>query len=182
MNSASHHADAILSEITEFPMAVGAGKQPSTSAVTRMNFAAPPEKVWEGLMFYEQIGKRPPLLLRLLLPVPIQTKGRKSEVGDQVTCQYLNGHLLKRVTHVNRGRDYAFEVIEQNLALGGGIRLSGGGYTQRPLPGGRTEVAIKTRYISSKRPRWLRVRIEAAVCHSFHRYILSAMRNNLPSQ
>ena len=182
MNSAANHTGAILNEITEIPMAVPRAKQQSTSVVTRMTFAVPPEKVWEGLMFYEQIGKRPPLLLRLLLPVPIRTQGRKSEVGDQVICQYASGHLLKRVTHVTRGRDYTFEVIEQNLALGGGIRLSGGGYTLRRLPDSRTEVAIKTHYISPKRVRWLWVRIEAAVCHSFHRHILSAMRSNLPSR
>ena len=182
MNSAASHDGAILNEITERPMAAAGAKQQSTSVVTRMNFAAPPEKVWEGLMFYEEIGKRPPLLLRLLLPVPIQTKGRKSEVGDQVTCQYMSGHLLKRVTHVTHGRNHAFEVIGQNLTLGRGIRVSGGGYTLRHLPDGRTEVAIKTRYVSPKRPRWLWVRIEAVVCHSFHRHILSAMRSNLPSR
>ena len=180
MNSAANHVDATLDKIPRIPLAASDAKQQCISVVTRMKFAAPPEKVWEGLMFYEQIGKRPPLLLRLLLPVPIRTRGRKSEVGDQVICQYTSGHLLKRVTHVTRGRDYTFEIIEQNLALAGGIRLSGGGYTLRRLPDSRTEVAIKTHYVSPKHAHWLWVRIEAAVCHSFHRHILSAMRSNLP--
>ena len=179
MNSAANHTGAILNEVTAPPMAVAGAKQQPTSVVTRMNFAIPPEKIWKGLMFYEEIGKRPPLLLRLLLPVPIRTNGRKSEVGDQVTCLYVSGYLRKRVTQVKRGRNYAFEVIEQNLTLGGGIRLSGGGYTLRQLPGGRTEVVVRTQYVSPKRPRWLWIRIEAVVCHSFHRHILSAMRSNL---
>ncbi len=53
-------------------------RQP-TSIVTRMRFAASPERVWHGLMFYEQIEERPPLHLRLLLPRPIRTEGRKSK-------------------------------------------------------------------------------------------------------
>ena len=56
------------------------------SILTRMTFAASPERVWDGLMFYEQIEERPPLYLRLLLPLPIRTGGVKSNVGDQVTC------------------------------------------------------------------------------------------------
>ncbi len=181
MNPAANHPRAIPDEITGGPMAAAGAKQQTTSVVTRMKFAAPPEKVWERLMFYEQIGKRPPLLLRLLLPAPIQTKGRKSEVGDEVTCQYTTGHLRKRVTHVTRGSNYAFELIEQNLTLAGGIRLSGGSYALRALSDGGTEVVLETRYVSPKSPRWLRVRIEAVVCHSFHRYILREMRSNLPS-
>ena len=41
-----------------------------------MTFAASPSEVWRGLTFYEELGGRPPLHLRLLLPVPIRTDGR----------------------------------------------------------------------------------------------------------
>jgi hypothetical protein len=153
--------------------------QQFTSVVTRANFKAPAEEVWEALMFYEQIEERSPLHLRLLLPVPIRTEGRKSEVGDEVRCIYEDGHLLKRITHVIRGRQLVFEAIEQDLALGGGIRLSGGSYTLRELPGGQTEVALNTEYTSRKRPRWLWMSVEAFVCRMFHRHMLNAMRRKM---
>jgi hypothetical protein len=86
------------------------------------------------------------------------------------------------MTHVTRGRSYEFEVIEQNLAVGGGIRLLGGCYTLHELPGGHTRLSLKTRYVSHRRPRWLCQMIEAAVCHSFHRYIMNALRKNLQSR
>jgi hypothetical protein len=148
-----------------------------TTVVTRATFAASPGRTWETLMFYEQLDERPPLLLRFLLPVPIRTEGRKSEVGDEALCLYHGGHLVKRVTDVERGLRYAFAVVEQRLAIGGGMRLCGGSYTLRALPGGAgTEVEALTRYASPRRPRWLWRRIEAAVCHAFHRHILAAMR------
>jgi hypothetical protein len=63
--------------------------------------------------------------------------------------------------------------------VGGGVRLSSGGYTLHGLPNGRTEVTLRTCYVSAKRPRWLWKRIEAAVCPTFHRHILGAMRRTV---
>jgi hypothetical protein len=152
--------------------------QQATSVVTRTRFAVKPEQAWDGLVFYEQIDKRPPLALRLLMPLPIRTEGRKAEVGDEARCLYVGGHLVKRVTQIERGRRYEFEVVEQNLAVGGGIRLLGGSYMLSELPDGCTEVALTTRYVSPKRPRWLWKPVEAVFCHIFHRHILGAMRRN----
>lgn len=153
--------------------------RPSRSIVTRIRFAAAPEQVWGTLLFYEQIEERPPLHLRLLLPLPICTEGSKSKVGDEARCSYEGGHLLKRITHVDIGRHYRFEVIEQQLAVGGGLTLTGGGYALRALPGGGTEVLVTTRYVSGLRPGWLWQPIEAFVCHLFHRHLLAAMRRKV---
>lgn len=150
----------------------------TTSVVTRTTFALPPEQVWKRLMFYEQIEVPPPLALRLLLPVPMRTEGRKSRVGDEARCLYSNGHLVKRVTQVEAGRHYGFEIVEQALTIGRGIRLAGGAYTLREVAAGRTEVTLATRYVSPQRPRWLWRPIEAAVCHGLHRHILRAMERN----
>ena len=175
MNSSLSCAEA-------FPVQKAGIRSDSTSSlisvVTVMDFAAPAEVVWESLMFYEQIEKRAPWLLRLLLPVPLRTEGGPRQVGDQVRCLYRNGYLIKRVIRLTQESQYAFEVIEQNLALGGGIRLAGGSYALRALPDGRTEVALETLYEkSSNRPRWLCQWIEARVCHLFHCHILGAMRD-----
>jgi hypothetical protein len=158
-----------------------AAMQPAISVVTGMNFAVHAEAAWAGLVFYEQIEKRPPWFLCLVLPAPIRADIRELEVGNEIKCHYSGGHLVKRVTRVNRGWHYAFEIIEQNLTLGRGIRLLGGSYTLRALPGGRTEVALETRYVSPNRPRCVCEPIEMAVCHLFHRHILSAMRAELES-
>jgi hypothetical protein len=164
---------------SEAPRAATTLARESTSIVTRMNFMATPEQVWCGLMFYEQIEEAPPLLLRLLLPLPIRTDGSKSAVGDEAMCLYEGGHLLKRVTHVDACRHYGFDIVEQSLAVGGGLMLSGGCYTLLELPGRRTNVAVTTRYVSRRRPGWLWKPIEAIVCHLFHRHLLSAMRRKV---
>lgn len=158
------------------------GARCSTSIVTAMRLPASPRQVWDRLMFYEQIPLPPPLHLRLLLPAPMRAEGRWSAVGDETKCVYDKGHLLKRVTRIDPWRHYGFDVVEQKLAIGNGIRLTGGSYTLLALPDGSTRIGLETRYVSSVRPRWLGRRIEAAVCHAFHRHILGAMRRELESR
>jgi hypothetical protein len=153
-------------------------REHSASVTTCQDFFWPRDVVWEALMFYEEVAEQRPFLLRRFLPTPIGTQGCKSTVGGEVKCHYVDGHLLKRVTHIVRGHNYVFEIIEQKLALGG-IRVLGGDYRLRKLSEDRTRVALATRYASPNYPRWLFGRIEAAVCHSFHHYILTAMRSNL---
>jgi hypothetical protein len=157
------------------------GMQEVTSIRTTMAFAAPATRVWNGLLFYEQIDERPPLYLRVLLPVPIGTEKTSSAVGTRVLCSYEGGHLVKRITEIDPRRHYGFDVVEQTLAIGGGLTLSGGGYSLRELPDGHTEVAVTTRYTGGRRPGWLWKPIEAAVCHLFHRHLLAAMRRKVES-
>jgi hypothetical protein len=147
-----------------------------------MTFAASAEQVWDGLLFYEEIGGRPPTYLRLLLPVPIRTDGKVSEVGGEAMCLYEGGHLLKRVTRIEPGHFYEFEVAEQALSVGGGMRLSGGRYTLHELADESTEVAVETRYTSTKWPRWFWRPLERLVCHWFHRYLLGSMRRKIETR
>lgn len=152
------------------------------SVVTRMNFAAPPDRVWTGLVFYEELGKRPPLYLRLLLPVPIRNVGNVSKVGDEATCLYEGGHLLKRITKIEKDALYEFEVAEQALSIGAGMRLCGGHYSLRRLLDGNTEVSVATRYFSSRWPRWFWTPLEKVVCHCFHRHLLKSMRRQIETK
>ena len=175
----THEMKAAVTEELGDSMAVAALP---ASVVTSMTFAASPADVWEGLLFYEEIGGRPPTHLRLLLPVPIRTEGKVSEVGGEAMCLYEGGHLLKRVTRIEPGQFYEFEVAEQALSVGGGMRLSGGRYTLRELADGLTEVAVETRYVSTKWPRWFWRPLERLVCHWFHRYLLSSMRRAIESK
>ncbi len=150
-----------------------------TTVVTKMVIPAPIVDVWNGLMFYEQVDETPPFYLRWLLPVPIRTVGRKSEVGDEAFCEYVGGHLIKRVTQVDPGRLYAFAVTEQHLSVGRGMTLSSGSYELRAVGAGATEIAATTNYISERAPRWLWRPLEAQVCHIFHRHILRSMRRKI---
>lgn len=169
---------AVSERLTGAPVAAA----PPISVVTRVLLAASPAEIWNALTFYEEISRPPPLHLRLLLPVPRRVVGRVHKVGDELTCLYEGGDLLKRITRIERGDSYEFEVVEQALSFGGDIRLSGGRFVLRELPDGHTELSVETRYRSSRSPRWFWKRLERLVCHSFHRHLLGSMRSKIESR
>lgn len=151
----------------------------AVSVITQADFIEPPSNVWNGLLLYEEIEARPPWHLRLLLPVPIGNEGRVAEVGDTVGCLYETGRLVKRATRLQENRLYEFDVIEQDLPMGGGVRLSGGGYTLSELDDGGTRLSIETRYLGSRRPRRLWEPVERLTCRAFHRHLLHVIRQRV---
>src|SRR5262249_51139548 len=82
---------------------------------TEMGFPAGPEPTWQSIVFYEQVEHEPPWLLRLALPRPVGTEGRKSAPGDIERCIYHKGHLVKQITDAVEPERLAFRVIEQHL-------------------------------------------------------------------
>jgi hypothetical protein len=145
--------------------------------VTKKLLPASASLIWDSLMFYEQIEKKPPLLLRILLPYPVRTEGEKEAVGDVATCVYAQGHLLKQLLQTVHGELYEFQVIEQHLRIGGSLRLMGGSYKLQEISAHQTEVSVTTRYLSRKWPRAFWRPVEGAVCHAFHRYLLAAIQS-----
>jgi len=151
------------------------------SVVTEVRLSVPVERVWDELMFFEQVPRRAPLILRLLLPTPVRAEGARCAVGDETRCVYKQGYMLKRTTQVDRWRRYSFEVAEQRMPVGVGIRLLSGGYALREVADRATRLAVETRYASPRRPAWLWRPVEAAVCRAFHHHILEAIRERAES-
>ena len=86
-------------------MAVGRLFPPSHAiegVTTSIAFDAPPDQVWQRMMFYEEVPHRPPLLLRIFLPSPVKTQGSDKQIGTVVECTYSRGGLLKRITVLER--------------------------------------------------------------------------------
>ena len=77
------------------------------AVTTRAAFEAPPDEVWQQMMFYEEVPHRPPLLLRIFLPSPVKTQGNDKHVGASVECSYSQGGLVKRITVLDRPGSYA---------------------------------------------------------------------------
>jgi hypothetical protein len=146
--------------------------------VTTMRWPLTRDEVWRGLLFYEEVPRRPWLLLRLFLPRPIRTEGGKKTVGDIVRCTYDGGHLVKRITRADAGRAIEFEVLEQDLGIEGCVAMGNGSYEIRETLDG-SEVLLTTCYHGHLRPRFLWRPIERYIARSLHRHILEGMRETL---
>jgi hypothetical protein len=141
---------------------------------TTATFDAPPDDVWQRMMFYEEVPHRPPLLLRTFLPVPVRTQGNGKEVGTVVACTYTRGGLTKRITVLDRPRLVRFEVLDQHLGIERCMTTVEGAYEFR-AEGRGTVVALTTQYRGHLRPRWVWRPLERLLAHQLHRHILDGM-------
>ena len=129
-------------------------------------------------MFYEDVPRRPWLLLSWVLPQPRGSRGDKSAVGSPVRCSYDRGFLVKRATLVEPARRLHFEVVEQALGIERYARAKTGSYELEATSAG-TRVTLTTKYNAQLRPRFLWRPIERYVCHQVHRHILLGMRERV---
>jgi hypothetical protein len=137
-----------------------------------------PETLWQRMLMYEDVPGRPPLLLRVLLPVPVRTEGDKTRVGAILQCTYKGGHLVKRIKAVEPPHLLRFEVIEQRLGIERCITTLGGLYQIRSR-GGQTEIVLTTNYRGHLGPRFFWRLVERFLVHQLHRHILNGMRASL---
>jgi hypothetical protein len=145
---------------------------------TAVHFDASPEAVWQGMLFYEEVPRRPMPLLRLFLPVPLRTQGEKTRVGAIIECTYDGGYLEKCITSVERARSVRFDVLVQQLGVEDCISMQGGSYELRP-DGAGSELVLTTAYRGHLRPRWLWRPLESFLAHRLHHHILDGMRTAL---
>lgn len=152
----------------------------SEAVETALYLDATPEEVWQGILFYEEVPRRPPWFLRIFLPRPIRTDGEKTRVGAIVRCTYDGGHLVKRITAVEPAHFMRFDVLEQHLGVEHCISMSQGSYEIRATEDG-SQVVLTTHYRSRLRPRRLWRPLERRLAHGVHQYILDGMRAALPA-
>lgn len=141
------------------------------AVTTTLLLHVPPRHAWEALRFYEDIPARPSALLRLVLPIPIRSEGRKLQLGALVRCTYEGGYLVKRITAVEAPRLLRFEVLEQHLGIEHGVSLGDGSYEIRDH-GSSSEILLTTAYRGHLRPRFLWRPLERILAHAVHRHIL----------
>jgi hypothetical protein len=137
-------------------------------------FDATPEAVWQAMLFYEEVPRRPMRLLRMFLPLPVRTEGAKTVVGSLIDCTYEGGQLAKRITAVERARFVRFDVLVQRLGIEDCISMDGGSYEFRGVADG-TELVLTTLYRGHLRPRWLWRPLERYLAHRLHHHILDGM-------
>jgi hypothetical protein len=148
------------------------------AVATRARFDAPPETIWQGMLFYEEVPGRAMPLLRMFLPAPVRTQGDKTRVGAIIKCTYERGYLEKRITAAEREQCVRFDILVQQLGVEDCISMRDGSYEIRP-DGSGSVVLLTTRYRGHLRPRWFWRPLERFLAHRLHRHILDGMRVRL---
>jgi hypothetical protein len=141
---------------------------------------APPRRAWDTVMFYEEVRHPPPALFRLGMPRPLYTSGSSAAVGEEKTCVYDKGRLVKRITEREEQRRLSFRVVEQGFEQHA-MTLSGGAFEFEPVgeeaagDPGRTRVTLSTRYHPHLGPRWCWRPFERLTVRTLHGHVLKGM-------
>ncbi len=150
----------------------------SETVATLARFDAGPERLWDWIMFYEEVPGRPPYLLRILLPHPLRTEGDKRTVGATVQCHYSGGRLVKRIIAVQPPNLVRFRIVEQRLGIESCVALLDGSYEVRQRGDG-ADLVLTTTYLARLHPRRLWRPLEKFLASRLHRHILNGIRTAL---
>jgi hypothetical protein len=152
-----------------------AEEHPPENVVSRAMIGVPPQDAHARIVFFEEVKRPPPVLLRLGLPRPLYTTGSAEAPGDLKVCVYDRGVLTKRISRVQRGRLFEFDIVEQRLGLEHDVRLLDGRFELEPAGPDRTLVRLTTTYVPLLSPRWCWRPFERLAVHALHSHVLRGM-------
>ena len=147
---------------------------------TTARLACEAHRAWDKVCFYEHIAIKPSWLLRTVLPVPLRTTGRYSEVGNVSRCLYSDGgYLTKQIRQIVAGQRIDFDIIEQTIRYAGKIALKGGTIRVEPRADGTSCIEMSTRYeLRSPLLSIVRFFIDRVVA-AMHRIVIRDMQERL---
>jgi len=181
-NSCPTESGAIRSPVCRLAGRFCGGETFIETVTTQLHVDASPDSVWNRIVFFEEVPRRPPFLLGALLPRPIRTQGDKTRLGATVECIYNGGRsLVKRITGVDPPRLLQFEVMTQSLGIEDCLKPVGGSY-QIESCGRASHVFLRTHYEARLHPRALWRPIEAFLVGQLHTHILRGLSSTAPAE
>jgi hypothetical protein len=155
----------------------GLGYRHAVERVTTSGvIVAPLDETWNAMQFYEEVTHDPPWILRVGLARPLHTIGESCEVGDEKTCVYNKGRLIKRVTNVEPYVRLEFLIIEQRIGYERDVKLRSGSFTFEPVDERHTRITLVTEYEPLNAPRPLWRWGERYAVGLLHRHVIEGMK------
>jgi len=160
---------------------------PSPSVVlTTVEIAATPDVVWRHVVTFSELREPPAWFFRLGIAYPRRATIAGRGVGAQRRCEFSTGAFLEPITAWEEPRRLAFDVAEQpppltewspyrHVAarhLDGYLRVRGGEFRLRPLPGGHTLLEGRTFYEMRIFPAAYWRLWSDALIHAIHQRVL----------
>ncbi len=140
---------------------------PAHEVVTVVEIAAPPDVVWRHVVTFPELPPPTELLFRVGVAAPTRARIVGTGVGATRYCDFTTGSFVEPVTAWEPARLLAFDIVAQappmtewspyrNVNpphLDGYFRATHGEFRLSPLPGGRTRLEGRTRYVVDMFPQ-----------------------------
>jgi uncharacterized membrane protein YhaH (DUF805 family) len=140
---------------------------PTHEALTVVDIAAPPAVVWNHVVTFPDLAPPTELLFRAGVAAPTRARIEGSGVGAIRYCDFTTGSFVEPITAWDENRLLAFDITAQAPPmnevtpyrdvhpphLDGYFRATHGEFRLIPLPGGRTRLEGRTRYVVDMFPQ-----------------------------
>ena len=142
-------------------------RAPLHEVVTVVEIDAPPATVWRHVVTFPKLAPPREWLFRLGVAAPIGARIEGAGVGATRYCDFTTGTFVEPVTVWEENRRLEFDIAAQALPmrelspyrevnpphLAGYFRATHGVFRLIPLPGGRTRLEGRTRYVVEMFPQ-----------------------------
>ena len=169
--------------------AAGTGEPPERRVVTRVEIAAPPERVWEAVVAFPPITAPLPVLFRAGVAYPLEARIEGTGVGAVRYCTFSTGSFVEPITHWLPPELLAFDVTSspeplRELSPYGhldaphlhGYMVSHRGQFRILREGGKTVLEGTTWYSHALAPQRYWGAVSDEIIHAIHRRVLEHIR------
>jgi hypothetical protein len=159
---------------------------PSREVVTIIEVAAPPDVVWRHVVTFPELAPPTEWLFRAGVAAPTRARIEGSGVGAIRYCDFTTGSFVEPIIAWEENQLLAFDITDQappmaELSpfrdvrpphLDGYFRATRGEFRLIPLPGGRTRLEGRTRYVVDMFPQMYWAMPARAIVTAIHTRVL----------
>ena len=159
---------------------------PTQEVVTVVDIAAPPEVVWRHVVTFPDLPPPTEWLFRAGVAAPTRARIDGRGVGAVRYCDFTTGSFVEPITAWEENRLLAFDITAQAPPmteltpyrdvnpphLDGYFRATHGEFRLIPLPGGRTRLEGRTRYVVDMFPQGYWTLPARAIVTAIHTRVL----------
>jgi hypothetical protein len=159
---------------------------PSHEVLTVVEIAAPPDVVWRHVVSFPDLQPPAELLFRAGVAAPLRARIEGQGVGAIRYCDFTTGSFVEPIRIWDENRLLAFDITSQAPPmtewspyrdvnpphLDGYFRATYGEFRLIPLPGGRTRLEGRTRYVVDMFPQHYWTLPARAIVTAIHTRVL----------
>lgn len=141
-----------------------------------------PIQVYEAIKSVDTLVAQKPFLMKLDLPIPHKCILQEERVGGLRTCYFENGHIVERVTELEKGKILKMDVVDYQLTGREWFEFKEAIYTFEELENGRCKMTRITTYTSNLYPRFYWQPLERIGIEQEHEYVFRNLEKDLKDE
>ena len=138
-----------------------------------------PLQVYDAIKSVDTLDVEKPFLMKLDLPVPQKCVLEKEKVGGLRTCYFEGGHIIEKITELEKGKVLRMDVIDYQLTGRKWLGFKEAIYYFDELDNGGTKMTRITTYTSELYPRFYWKPLEEMGIEQEHQYVFDNLKKDL---